>query len=231
MGEKTAANLRPVWGSWEPGTVAVMRRLVRPGATVFDVGAHIGYYTTLLSELVGPTGSVHAFEPHPGNREVLARNTRELDNVTIVPAAVSHQIERRSLHFSSNSGRHSLFRSKFTSPVGAATDVDCVTLDSYWESIGRPRTDLIKIDVEGAEASAVSGATELLGTTRGISVVSEYYPANLRAAGQEPHEFLDRLARLGLTVQTILDDGTLRPGIPELSGEDYVNVLLSHDQA
>ncbi|MFJ1637807.1 MULTISPECIES: FkbM family methyltransferase [unclassified Streptomyces] len=174
---------------------------------------------------------MHAFEPHPGNRDVLLKNTRGLANVTVVPCAVSDRVEKRSLHFSSNTGRHSLFPGKFSSVAGATAEVDCVTLDSYWESIGRPRIDLVKIDVEGAEVSVFSRMSELLGASPDIDVISEYYPANLRTAGHDPQEFLDLFARHGLSVETIRDDGSLVPGAPELSGEDYVNVLLRHDRA
>src|SRR6476469_11240640 len=47
---------------WEVNEQLVMRRLVRPGDVVLDVGAHIGLHTVLLSALAGPHGAVHAFE-------------------------------------------------------------------------------------------------------------------------------------------------------------------------
>ena len=226
MTDPTIAPRKPTWGWWEPGTVALMRRVVRPGWTVFDFGAHVGYYSTLLSELVGSEGAVHAFEPHPGNRDVLRGNLRGSTNVTVVPRAVSDRIERRPFHFSSNTGRHSLFESSFMQQDGMVVEVECTTIDAYWASIGRPTVELLKIDVEGAEVLAMSGAVEMLNRCPDITIVSEFYPENLRNAGSGPAEYLALLAGLGLSIQTILDDGSLRPGVPELSGDDYVNVCL-----
>ena len=49
----------------DSGEDLVMRKFVKPGNTVFDIGAHLGLYTLLLSELVGEKGIVFAFEPNP----------------------------------------------------------------------------------------------------------------------------------------------------------------------
>lgn len=66
-------------------------RIVPPDGTVYDVGAHAGFFTLLASQLVGPGGRVVAFEPDPGNRSYLERHIRlnRVGNVTIVDAAVS----------------------------------------------------------------------------------------------------------------------------------------------
>src|ERR1051326_4399342 len=62
------------WFEWE--SLVWARRLVRPGMTVFDLGAHVGYYSRFLSKLVGPAGVVYAFEPNPENRAALRKNLR-----------------------------------------------------------------------------------------------------------------------------------------------------------
>src|SRR5215471_2097686 len=64
----------------------LVRSLVKPGMTVFDIGANVGKYTKLFSQLVGPRGRVFAFEPDPESaskvRELAKRD--ELANVTVV---------------------------------------------------------------------------------------------------------------------------------------------------
>ena len=60
------------WFEWE--SLVWVRRLVRPGMTVLDLGAHIGYYTRIFSRWSVPSGTVLAFEPNPENLEVLRRN-------------------------------------------------------------------------------------------------------------------------------------------------------------
>ena len=53
--------------AYEAGTTRLFEQLVNPGDVVFDVGVHAGYYTRLAARLVGPTGSIYAFEPEPEN--------------------------------------------------------------------------------------------------------------------------------------------------------------------
>ena len=52
-------------GSYEYENQLVFVRMVARGSTVFDVGAHVGFYTLLASVVVGPAGRVFAFEPVP----------------------------------------------------------------------------------------------------------------------------------------------------------------------
>src|SRR5450631_2459974 len=61
---------------WEPAMTEVFERIVKPGAQVLDIGAHIGYFTTLACALAGDSGRVDAFEPHAGSYELLCANIR-----------------------------------------------------------------------------------------------------------------------------------------------------------
>src|SRR5262249_33960355 len=69
--------------------VRALRAAVEPGDVVFDVGANIGFFSTLLSQLVGPSGRVLAFEPEPENLALLRANLAANGghNVTVVPCA------------------------------------------------------------------------------------------------------------------------------------------------
>ena len=51
---------------WEPGQTALLGERLRPGMTMIDGGAHVGYFTCQAARLVGPRGLVLAFEPGPG---------------------------------------------------------------------------------------------------------------------------------------------------------------------
>ena len=89
-------------GSHEAGTRALFGRIIRPGMTVVDIGAHIGYYTCQFSRLVGPDGGVVSFEPHPRNYELLERNTRGRRNVTLVRKAAAERPQNVTLAMSSS---------------------------------------------------------------------------------------------------------------------------------
>ena len=63
-------------GRYEEDTVALMTRLLKPGDCFVAVGANIGYLTLVGARLVGPAGSVIAFEPLSRARSSLERNVR-----------------------------------------------------------------------------------------------------------------------------------------------------------
>ena len=93
-----------LFGSFEPEQTALVETLVKPGDTVVDLGAHIGYYTLLFAKLVGPSGHVVAFEPSPASCAILRRNVASngLANVTIVNAAVGAASRSAVLRLSAN---------------------------------------------------------------------------------------------------------------------------------
>lgn len=79
-------------GSYEYEKRRLFEEVVKPGSIVFDVGAHVGFYTLLASVLVGIQRKVFAFEPLPSNLHFL-RTHIEINcimNVTIIEAAVSN---------------------------------------------------------------------------------------------------------------------------------------------
>src|SRR5205823_7493131 len=64
------------FGVWESRQTRAVKRIVRPGDVCFDVGANIGWYTLLLSQLASPGGQVHAFEPDARAYHQLEENAR-----------------------------------------------------------------------------------------------------------------------------------------------------------
>src|SRR5262249_21732360 len=61
-------------GYYEPEMVRLFEKLLKPGMILLDIGAHIGQYTLVASQLVGDTGAVHSFEPDPETFNWLSRN-------------------------------------------------------------------------------------------------------------------------------------------------------------
>ncbi len=147
---------------------------LRPGATVLDVGAHIGYYTLLTSALVGPTGTVVAFEPTPSTLSVLRRNAARCLNTTVVAAAVwSAQTE---LAFQDHGLGYSAYNSAFEARLpGAVREripteslaVRAVALDDHVRE-HRLAPDFVKIDAESAEAHVLAGMCGVLAEHRPV---------------------------------------------------------------
>src|ERR1051325_2715958 len=57
--------------------IALIRKLVKPGDVVLDIGANIGFYAKIFSKIVGNTGKVHSFEPDSNNYSHLKDNLRK----------------------------------------------------------------------------------------------------------------------------------------------------------
>ena len=223
---------------YEPETTRLFQTLLRPGQTVVDIGAHVGYYTLLAARAVGPAGSVYAFEPAPENAALLRRNV-ELNgyqNVVIVSQAVSD----RSGHFPLflnrlDTGFHSLQKTLQPSDSEAAhaVTVSTITLDAFLEAEGWPRIDVVKMDVEGGEGMALRGMRGFLQRAGDVTLIIEFCPWILRRVGSDPSGFLDELSGCGFEIQMIeatgvspLTSAARGPLIAKLlDAEGYVNLL------
>ncbi len=167
------------YGFHEPDVLDWIQALPvpEPGALALDVGANLGWYTLVLDRLTGGRLEVHAFEPDPDNRALLARNLdlNDAARVTVSALALSDQVgeARLNRYRAINRGKHSLL------PLEGAVDsvpVQVGTLDDYLEAAGlgdRPLW-LLKLDVEGLEPAVIRGAARTL--HRIEHLVMEYSP-------------------------------------------------------
>lgn len=148
-------------GEYERAVTRLVTSLVKPGDTCLDIGANIGWYTTLLARVVGGAGAVHAFEPVPDVFARLVENWRLNDapsNVHLNASALGTSAGTAELHvFAGLPEGHSSI-----STLGRAdyATVPCpmTTLDAYLHENGVGRVDFIKMDVEGAELQCLEGA-------------------------------------------------------------------------
>lgn len=125
--------------------------------TIWDIGAHSGYFTLASSRAVGPNGNVVAFEPVPENFRWLTRNValNRLGNVSLVNAAVCD----RHGGTASFDTAHTTYSGRLTD--GGSSTVVTVSIDGQIAA-GSPPPTLLKMDVEGAEGDVVAGAAKLL---------------------------------------------------------------------
>lgn len=181
---------------FEPEVLAALMHWAKPGDTAVDIGANIGYFTAHLARQVGPAGVVHAFEPEMENYRRLSINMQlnGLGQVQVHQTALGAETRVASLHLSThNIGMHRLYESVCC--AGPAQQVSVRRLDDLMAS---ERVDLIKIDIEGYEWMAMSGARECLRANRQIVVVSEYCAPAMLEAGISPLAYLRLMSDLGL---------------------------------
>jgi FkbM family methyltransferase len=139
-------------GTSEPEEQSFLANHLSPGDVFYDLGANVGFYSTIAAHLVGPTGRVYAFEPHPTSAKSAARNAalNDFTNVTVVPAAVSNINGRTKLALSEISAKHKL-------GDGSGLEVDVVSIDQWSVNERAPGPSVVMIDVEGAELLALDG--------------------------------------------------------------------------
>ncbi len=161
-----------VLGSYERHVVRAISDHLRPGGVFYDVGAHVGYFTVLASELVGPAGRVVAVEASDRIEPYLRQNVRDLParNVTVLHHAIGERagtVRFASFDSCSTVGR---VAGEGTPADALITEVAQHSLDELVAS-GQPPPDLVKIDVEGGEIGALRGADHVLRTHRPVVIV------------------------------------------------------------
>ena len=161
----------------------LIQAAVRPGDTVIDVGANIGYNAVFAAVLVGARGRVIAIEPAGDNLAVLQRNVaaNRLANVEVRPVAAGRVRETREFFLRGQvSAVNSFYRDSVYAEVTGVVHVPVEPLDDMCDRAPR----LVKIDVEGAELDVLGGMSRLLGTA-GLTLIVEWHPLLQEAAGHD----------------------------------------------
>lgn len=131
----------------------VARENIGAGDVVYDIGANVGLHTLYFSRLVTETGHVFAFEPAPDTVQKLLQHLRlnGIKNVTVIDKAVSQEPGELHLRLHTDPCQRRL--DEAGEIAVATTSIDSV--------IGElPPPNCIKMDIEGAEIQALSGARE-----------------------------------------------------------------------
>lgn len=176
----------------DPLQTELIKKFVKNGDTVIDVGAHIGYYTLLLAGLVGKKGQVYAFEPSPENFKILKKNVKinGYTNVTLVNKALSNQPGLLNLYLSQFSqADHQTYYTKAQKPF---IKVRAATLDKYFKNL-KKEISFIKIDVQGFESKIIKGMDNLLSKNKRLKILIEFWPLGISNSKENPKELLEIL--------------------------------------
>jgi FkbM family methyltransferase len=155
--------------------------LVEEGATIVDVGANFGIYACHAGLYAGAEGRVFAFEPIPETHQLLVGNVQAnglADRCKCFCAAVGSQPGEAVFHIMADSvfsGLHNTGRSKLARTI--STEV--IALDSHPLLREVDKIELMKIDVEGAEAGVFAGAHELFLRSPDVIVMFEFSYKNM----------------------------------------------------
>jgi FkbM family methyltransferase len=224
---------RQIWfnGAYEPVETYLFSQLLQPGMTVLDVGANVGQYTLIASTAVGPSGSVHSFEPVPATFARLQEHVElnQLANVTLNRAALWFEDAPLKLGLApesaDNLGSYS---------VGAAevqeTAVNAlgVRLETYALMAKLTRLDLVKMDIEGAELFALQGGRPLFERFHPL-ILMEVNREALGKLNTDPESLWRLVEAIGYRVWRIGFSPETSGPIANFDGLDQANVLLHTD--
>lgn len=220
------------WGRWTPPIEAVLRRRLTPGAVCIDVGANIGYFTTLASRLVGPTGRVIAFEPLPSSfrRCLVHVQLNHCSNVEVHQLALSDREGVTTLYEPQLGRGRDLCTVRPVATQGTASgtiehQVRTVRLDEFLDSVTASRVNFIKLDVEGAELLALHGMERLLGSCPDLEVLCEVTDSFLKELGGSERELLRYLSEVGYSAYRVA------PPRPIKGLDQYVSTAALHRAA
>jgi len=153
---------------YEPETSSVLFRLAESADCIFDIGAHVGFYS-LLAAQANPRASIHAFEPLPKIYQRLCENVRinGLNQIRCVASAAGKKNGTAEIFFlaSSEISSDSSLKKKNSAELSdryASLTIPVTTLDHYADEHGVGRIDLVKMDTEGTEVDVLLGMTGMM---------------------------------------------------------------------
>jgi len=222
LAEHSALDHELTTNEFESAEIEFVRRFLKPGMMVLDVGAHHGLYTLLASKLVGPTGKVIAFEPSPRERIRLFKHLKfnRARNVRVESCALGETNGMADLFLSDDVND---WCNSLREPAGAAlkaVQVDVKRLDEIISQQQLNKIDFVKMDIEGGELNALKGAKHMLATREHRPVILiEVQDKRSEAWGHRGANVIRMLEEAGYEWAEILQDGALQP--LDTSAEQY----------
>ncbi len=211
---ESALDHELVYSEFEKMETGFVERLLRPGMTVLDIGAHHGLYTLLTSKRVGRRGRVIAFEPSPRECQRLEKHLRynRCSNVHVEACAVGDEPGEADLFLVE--GFQDWCNSLRPPAVDEPTKrvrVQVRRLDDALAELGVGKTDFIKLDVEGAELAVLQGAMRLLHGESRPAILAEVQDIRTIPWGYAAREIIKFLIRMDYRWFAIAAKGALLP--------------------
>jgi len=219
-------------GRMEDSELRVWECVLERGDAVIDCGANYGYWTLVSSRLVGQSGSVFAFEGNPPTASRLEQNVQasSCSNVRVYKCAVAAQEGTAFIHTAKENpiAGHASLHPHEGWQWDEPTPIQQVAVDSIASSELWPTVRLIKLDIEGAELSALRGMERLIKRDQPFITV-EWNTAAANGFGYHPREIIQYLLDLGYTLATPRN-GRFQPGTQPAENEVSMMWFVPRDE-
>jgi FkbM family methyltransferase len=200
-------------GTYEVGTVALLRDIMTGDKTLVDLGANVGYFSLIAAQGISGNGRVFAFEPDPDTFCVLEKNISANNfeqRVAAIATAIADREGTSTFHqYVNDAGSSSLVRRELQ--VRESIEVHVTTLDVWAASQGWPKIDVIKMDIEGAEVAALAGMHEVSQRNEALKLILEFNADALASASSDHGAFFAALRNLGFTHFSVINEHGLKP--------------------
>ena len=196
-------------GFHEPYLTSIAKEDIKEGDIVIDIGAHIGYYTLIFAKLVGETGKVFAFEPHPDNLALLKKNIEINNYKNIIPIqkAVSNTTGTIKLYLDkTGSARHSTVKGNQYCKE-SYVEIGCITLDQFLDDT---KVDFVKMDTEGGEFNVFKGMLNIIKENKNLKIITEFTPIFFEKQGVKPEDYINALKENNFKIFNINEDKKLK---------------------
>jgi FkbM family methyltransferase len=216
------------YGRWESWIERTIRRLLKPGDRVIEVGANVGYYTLIMGALIGPSGRLDAFEANPQMARLLRRSvvcSGRVGAVTVHEKIVADRSGAMQLYVSARAGgAGNLVEHGWN--IGDDTEVvecEAVRLDDVFEG---QSVDFIRIDTEGAELLILNGALDLLRRSPSVKLCIEWSVGMMGLRGDLPG-LVTSLDEMGFRFWRVELEGVTPMTLAELLAAPNCEVVIA----
>jgi len=206
----------------EPFITNIIKKTIKKGMTIVDIGANIGYYALLESKLVGDSGRVYAIEPVKENLNFLKDNIdlNSCLNVELFQKAIGDINDKKNIFLTKETNWCSMEEHPKSKTIEKRL-VEVVTLDKFLENKLFP--DIIRMDVEGYEEKIIKGMKNILDSNKPLKLFIELHSVFLKDNGIG---LLDFLIKKGFKIKVFLHDR-----VPVLMGENELTKKVFNNLA
>jgi len=223
-----------IYGDYDHDLHLLFEARIKPGMTALDVGSNLGEMALHLAHLVGPTGTVHAFEPMPA---AFARLHNHIEKNQLAATlrswnlALSNATGEMQMTIPSPTADNQGLGSIANPAIAAAAETITVptqTLDDFVAQQQIKKIDFIKLDIQGAEWFFLEGAQQTLKTHR-PEIAMEISPTDLAQINKSSRDLLHLVASLGYQIHNIRNGRPTTVITPATVPKDFAatNVLCT----